>query len=160
MAYATLSDLTIFGPDRLAQLAWPDRSGQADGALLVAIISGDDTDDWTEEQIAAGQAAVSKIEKEMENAATIIDASLALNHTLPLSNPPEILKIWNGDITIYRLHNAELSETDPVVTRYHDAQAGLKKVEQGILRFESQTPTSATIIQFSSAAAQFRRSDF
>lgn len=158
MAYILPVEMLQYGADRLAQLAWPDRSGQADGALLLALIIGDSTEDWTPEQIAAGQTAVAKIEQEIQNAAVIIDASLSMTHTLPLSGKLDLLGIWNGDIAFYRLHQVELPETDPVLMRYRDAYKGLVKVEQGQLHFgATQTSGSSNVIVFASKPPIFGR---
>ena len=132
MSYATAADLLDNGPERLAQLAWPRGQGQADAALLVALIAGDDVSIWSTDQQAVGQQALAVINAKLAEAHQIVEAAVGQQYSLPLPKPWPILTVIEADIAWYRLH-PNLNETDTAGVRNRDAQAMLTRIAAGKL---------------------------
>jgi phage gp36-like protein len=78
-----------------------------------------------------GTADNSKIQAAIDAAGGIIDAYLTTKYTLPIANPPQILKQLCIDIVVYRLALFPVSRTDEMRQRYEDAISFLKQLASG-----------------------------
>lgn len=79
----------------------------------------------------SGVANADKIVAGCEAAQGIIDAYLTTKYSLPLTNPPQILKQLAIDIVVYRLALFPVQRTEEMRTRYEDAIKFLKELADG-----------------------------
>ncbi|MCP3942483.1 MAG: DUF1320 domain-containing protein [Desulfobacteraceae bacterium] len=73
------------------------------------------------------------IEKALADAAAEIDPYLAVKHSLPLADPPEILVRLSVDIALYRMVADALGNTEERRQRYEDALKTLEKISSGTM---------------------------
>ena len=108
MAYATLDQLvSLFGADEIRTLS--DRQGT--GELDEAVISD-----------------------ALERASSEVDSYLASRYAVPLADPvPPVVMMVTADIVRYRLTSGDVSEKDPIITRYKSTVAWLKDVASGVV---------------------------
>jgi phage gp36-like protein len=105
VAYAAQIDLeNQYGTDLVTRLADHDGDGVADQAAI------DDA---------------------LASATSIIDAYLAARYTVPLENPPPIVRDLTVDIAWYRLAYSRLKQTAEMRLRYEDAIKFLTRVADG-----------------------------
>ena len=66
--------------------------------------------------------------------ATQVDSYLASRYAVPLADPvPPVVMMVTADIVRYRLTSGDVSEKDPIITRYKSTVAWLKDVASGIV---------------------------
>jgi phage gp36-like protein len=85
--YASAADLlTLFDAVEMSTHATPRRFGRAASAdLLTATIDGAALDDWTEDEIAAADAALARIDEVLAEQHRLMDSYLGRRYALPLS---------------------------------------------------------------------------
>ena len=131
MAYATTTDLT-------------ERYG-ADLLLLIADRNGD------------GAADAGVLEQALQDATAEIDAYLAAQYDLPLSETPAVLTRLAADIAVYRLSSEADRLTDERRQRYDDAVALLKRLAKGEASLGLASPGAPSRAYSTSRPRRFSR---
>lgn len=86
-AYATPTDLiTWFGAKELAEITGLDDLTPVPPTLLRLTIDAGNRDDFTAEEIAAADAALTRLQSALDDASRLMDAYLARRYTLPLAD--------------------------------------------------------------------------
>mgnify|MGYP002602223991 FL=1 len=63
-----------------------------------------------------------------------MDSYLASRYAVPLADPvPPVVMMVTADIVRYRLTSGDVSEKDPIITRYKSTVAWLKDVASGVV---------------------------
>lgn len=143
MSYCTPAQL-VDSPDRLTELA---QVWNLDGGLLAATVSGTDRSAWTIEEIAAADAALAAIERELTRVDGEVDARLATRgYALPLDAAQfPVLTVWARSIARYHLNAARNGdgadvEQGRVERDYLDARKALQLVADGKLSLGANDP--------------------
>ena len=67
-------------------------------------------------------------------ASSEVDSYLASRYAVPLADPvPPVVMMVTADIVRYRLTTGDVSEKDPIITRYKSTVAWLKDVASGVV---------------------------
>ena len=67
-------------------------------------------------------------------ASSEVDSYLASRYAVPLADPvPPVVMMVTADIVRYRLTSGDVSEKDPIITRYKSTVAWLKDVASGVV---------------------------
>ncbi len=122
------------GALELSQVASDDNAPTVDAALMDAVLRGADTTAWPDDQVAAAQDALARINDAITDANALIDGFLARRgYTLPLNPLPPIVSSWARAITRYKLHRNRISDpkTDPIARDYQDAMKFLQLTANG-----------------------------
>ena len=106
--YATVEDLvSLFGEDEITVLSNRGTSDVLDRAAI---------------ETAIGYAG------------SEVDSYLSPRYAVPLAPPvPPVVMMVTADIVRYRLTSGDVSEKDPIVTRYKATVAWLKDVASGVV---------------------------
>ena len=105
MAYATQMDLeNVYGKRLVTKLSDHDNDGAADQEAIDHALSA---------------------------ASSIIDGYLSVRYSVPLSNPPTVVRDYCVDIAWYRLAYSRLKQTNEMRLRYEDAINFFKRVGEG-----------------------------
>lgn len=158
------------GPRELMQVASSEAQPVNDEALMDATLRGADRSGWDEEEIAAADAALARVQDAIAESVAVIDGYLAKRYTLPLQLSPSstsrgLLLNWARSITRYLLNKDRFSEEgkDPVVRDYKDALKMLKQVAEGVISLGVDDPAIAagkaagSDVRFNSVPAAFGR---
>ncbi len=99
------------------------------------------------------------IEKALADAAQEMDPYLAVKHTLPLVDPPELLVRLSVDIALYRMVSDALGNTEERRQRYDDAVKTLKSIASGtmVLDIEETEASPNGGVTFSGPGRLFNR---
>ena len=158
-AHATLAGLAKRARlQDLAEAATAD--GTVDAALLEAAIGGDLEDDqdpdYTDEQRAAGTAAVDRLQRHVDDANTEVDGYLS---RYPDLTETDDLSVRAYDIALYRVLGGERDSAR--YERYRAAIRYLEGVSAGDINLDlDEDETDATpAARFTSSKARFRRED-
>lgn len=143
MVYCTPAQL-VDSPVRLQSLA---ELFTLDRDLLAATIAETSRDAWTNDEVAAADAALVAIEAELVRADGEVDARLAVRgYTLP-QNPVQfpVLTTWSRAIARYHLHSERSGEGADVAEGrierdYLDAREALDQVAAGKLALGAGDP--------------------
>ena len=76
-------------------------------------------------------------------ASSEVDSYLASRYAVPLADPvPPVVMMVTADIVRYRLTSGDVSEKDPIITRYKSTVAWLKDVASGRRSLNSRIAAS------------------
>lgn len=107
MAYATVEDLVaLFGKEEVLLLSTRGTSDEMDRTALETAIS---------------------------YAGSEVDSYLSARYAVPLDPVPPVVMMVTADIVRYRLTSGDVSEKEPVVTRYKATVAWLRDVTAGVV---------------------------
>lgn len=163
MAYTTHAQLLDFaGALELAQVASDEERRPVDAALLAALLLGGDAGNWPADEVAAGQAAVLRIDAAVQDADALIDGYLAKRgYALPLNPVHRLVGSWSRAIARYLLHKNRLGGDgkDPIERAYRDALRLLGEVAAGRFALGAQDAVAVnqTEARFDSSPLTFSR---
>ena len=80
---------------------------------------------------ASGQVDDAVLDRAIEDAMDEIDGYVGARYTLPLAEPPSILKRLTVDVALYRLSSESDALTEERRTRYNDAVKLLVRISRG-----------------------------
>ena len=146
MPYVTLPQRAEMpGALELAQVASDRHAAIVDAVLMESTLLDGDRSAWAPDQIAAADAARTRIETAMEEADGLIDGFLGRRYTLPLSKSPVLLVTWARAIVRYKLHGDRISteDKDPIVRDYRDAMKLLQLIADGKFSLGVDDPGTA-----------------
>ena len=83
-----------------------------------------------------------ELQKALDRASGEIDLYLVGRYALPLTVVPPLIVTYCVDIARYRLSGSDVTETDPVRTRYKDALRFLEGVRDGKNKLPAEVPTA------------------
>jgi phage gp36-like protein len=92
------------------------------GVENVAVLADHDGDGVPEEEA---------IDEALESASSIIDSHLGARYSVPIGNPPPIMRDLCIDIAWYRLAYSRLKQTAEMRLRYEDAIKLLTRISDG-----------------------------
>ncbi|MNF90718.1 hypothetical protein D3C84_732960 [compost metagenome] len=152
------------GSRELAQVATAEHLRMVPFELMEATLRGADRSSWTNDQVAAADDALQRIEDAVVQAESLIDGFLAKRgYPLPLTAVPGMVTGWTRDIARYLLHKDRggKDDTDPIVRAYKDAMKFLEMTATGKFSLGAEDPVAtdpSTIdVRFDSAPNVFNR---
>lgn len=130
MPYAVAADLVgRFNAEEIAQRADQGIPRLVSAELLRAAVTGGDTSEASEEELAALEAAQAVIERCLDDADNFINGYLARRYTVPVTNALPALRRFACDIARYFLYEDVVTEN--IETRYNAAVKFLRDVAEG-----------------------------
>ena len=159
--YITLLNLAERpGLVEVSQAVAQDGEIPVDESLLTAIINNQDTSTWTQDDVAAANTAISRVNESIEDAEAEINGFLRQRgHKLPLVKVPRLLTDWARIIVRYKLNRNRISEekNDPIVRDYKQVLSFLKQVAEGkySLGIDDAMPIAGGVPQHTGPARVF-----
>lgn len=162
MSYATVTDmLTRFDAEELAQRADRGKPRLVDASMLSVLAAGGDMSGYTAPEQTACAAAVSIIQRAIDDAQNTVNGYISGRYSAPLADPPPLLNQVVCDIARFFLYDDQVTET--IDHRYSSAIDWLKgvsngKISIGPLPAGTEAPTGGAA-EMSSTAPVWRRED-
>lgn len=131
------------GARELAQVASDAHKRVVDFELMELTLLGGDRTAYSDDDVAAADKALLRINDAINDADGLIDGYLVKRgYVVPLSPVPRLVVSWSRDITRYMLHKDRLSAeaTDPIVRNYREAMKMLADVAQGKIGLGDDDP--------------------
>ncbi|MBX6950485.1 DUF1320 domain-containing protein [Providencia rettgeri] len=122
------------GAVELSQNLAQDNHYPVSPLLLTARANGEPVDNWTPDEVAQADDALSRLQGVIEDTQSMIDGFLRQRGLkLPLSRIPRQLTAWARAIARYHTfrYREGTEQTDPVVRDYKAAMGFLQKVADG-----------------------------
>lgn len=122
------------GAVELSQNLTQDNHYPVSPLLLTARANGEPVDNWTQDEVAQADDALSRLQGVIEDTQSMIDGFLRQRGVkLPLSRIPRQLTAWARAIARYHTfrYREGTEQTDPVVRDYKAAMSFLQKVADG-----------------------------
>jgi phage gp36-like protein len=164
MDYVTLLQLAESpGALELAQVASDSHGAVVDAELMELTLRGEDRSAYDAADIAAADAAKTRIEELVAEASAVIDGYLGRRYSLPLDSTPAVVTAWARSIVRYKLNKDRATDerTDPVVRDYRDALKFLQQIAEGRFSLGLEDPqassATATEVHFEAGAKVFGR---
>lgn len=132
--YITLAQLALNpGAKELAEVATPEHLPIVNAELMHARLMGFSLNAWADNDVAACDQAVLRVNAAVNDAVNTINGFLASRLDLPLQHVPEILTTWCRAIVRYNLHINRLNadDKDPITRNYTDAIKLLRLTADG-----------------------------
>jgi len=135
MPYITHADLADSpGALELAEVASDEHRRTVPAELLDAGLRGGDVSAWLDDDVAAAQRALQRIDTAVRDASSLIDGYLAKRgYALPLNPVHPLVSAWARSIARYLLHKnrTALESKDPIARGYADALRLLQQTADG-----------------------------
>lgn len=156
--YLTVAELMDrFDEAELAQVAPPQSMSRVSSQLMRAVILGNDTSEWSADEIDSAEAGVVRMETAITDAGQEVDGYIGHRYTLPIDPVPSLLKRLAANIARHNLHDD--AATEEIRARYKDAIRYLEAVRDGKASLGDEQPaTSKTgTAQIESSPVHWRR---
>lgn len=155
MTYAAASDLLDrFSADEIAQRTDRSIPRRVTAELLRAAAAGGDLSAWTVAEQTAAAESLALVVQALADADSTIDGYLAGRQSVPLANPPLVIKRLACDLARYFIYDDQVTEAiqkryDAAISFFRDVAAG--RVSLGADLGAAAQPTGGSVDMVSDA---------